>query len=101
MIEVQFFIPVADNDGVKFGDVHHIAFEGFALEVAGGITLNPATATGSWIGDKRYDDELRIYSVAIASITEGDKIARIAAFAKAHYRQEALFLRYLGIAEIL
>jgi hypothetical protein len=102
MIEVQILIPVAGNDGVSFGDDHHKAFEDFVLDLCGGLTLNPATATGSWIGDeKRYDDTLRVYSVAIESIADGDKIARIVRIAKVHYAQEAIFLRYLGIAEIL
>jgi hypothetical protein len=102
MIEVQIFIPIAGNDGEKFGDDHHIAFEDFVLGLVGGLTLNPATATGSWqSGDKRYDDTLRIYTVAIESIADGDKIARIVRIAKVHYAQEAIFVRYLGIAEIL
>ena len=57
---------------------------------------------GGWEADGVvFNDETRVYAVAIASITAGDKVAEVVAVAKAHYGQLAIFVRYLGLAETL
>jgi hypothetical protein len=38
---------------------------------------------------------------AMKSITEGNKVLEIATFAKQHYQQLAVYVRYLGLSEIL
>jgi hypothetical protein len=38
--------------------------------------------------------------VAIESILDGGTLREVLSFAKDHYRQEAIFLKYLGIAEV-
>lgn len=102
MFEVQFLIPLADNAGAAFSAEDHAAFEAAVLARFGGLTLYPGAAAGAWVdGGRRYDDSHRIYGVAVASLLDGDKLAAIVAFAKAHYRQEAIFLRYLGQAEVV
>lgn len=102
MIEVTILIPVADNDGHEFSADHHRAFESFLLETFGGFSRLPGLVRGAWLGDGiRYDDELIVYLVAIQSIADGGNIGGAASFAKVHYRQEAIFLRYLGQAEII
>lgn len=53
------------------------------------------------IRDEIYYDSLRVYSIALESITQGSLIGELAEIAKAHYQQEAVFIRYLGQAEIL
>lgn len=102
MFEVQVFIPVADNNGVAFGDDDYAALEAEIMSRFGGLSLNPGTAVGSWVDNgKRYDDRHRIYSVVVRSLTQGHLIGEVVEIAKRRFRQEAIFFRYLGQAEIL
>ncbi len=102
MIEVVVLVPVADNDAVTFPPAWHSVFEAVVLDRFGGFSKLPNDVVGQWVGDGNiYTDHTRAYVIALSSITEGAKLGEVVAFAKAHYRQEAIFLRYLGIAEIL
>lgn len=101
MFEVRILIPQADNEGRQFLPTHHAQFEAFLIGTFGGFTRY-GEAVGGWKdGDRVYNDALTIYGVAVQSITDGAKIAEVAEMAKAHYAQEAIFLTYLGQAEIL
>jgi hypothetical protein len=102
MFEVTIFIPTADNDGKAFDAAHHAAFEAATVERFGGLTRYQNGAHGVWTdGNKTYVDANIIYGVAVASLTDGDKVRDLVSIAKSHYRQEAIFIKYLGIAEIL
>jgi hypothetical protein len=103
VFEIQMLIPVADNGGVTFTAEHHRAFEVAILNRFGGFSIYPTETVGSWRDDdgRVYVDRTRVYSIAIGSIAAGAKIASLARFAKRHYRQEAIFIRYLGQAEVL
>lgn len=103
MVEVTILIPVADNDGVTFSPTHHAAFEAVLLDRFGGLSRLPGTVTGQWVGDgKTFTDHLVAYVVALDGlIAKGAALREVIDFAKAHYRQEAIFCRYLGTAEVL
>ncbi len=102
MIEVTLLIPLDANDGVEFSASHHSDFEVFLGKTFGGFTRVPGEARGVWFQDEvRYDDRMVAYVVALGSLTEGGKLIRVTEIAKRHYRQEAIFLRYLGLAEII
>lgn len=102
MLAIEFFIPLAGNDGHTFTASHHLAFETVMVDIFGGFSRLPGTVTGRWADAGRvYHDDLVVYLVALPSITAGDKVARAVEVAKAHYAQEAIFLRYLGTTEIL
>lgn len=103
MFEVQFLIPTVSNAGDAFTAEDHAAFEAALLGRFGGFTIYPGVAAGAWVSSegRRFDDSHRVYAVAVSSLTDGDKIAAIVAFVKGHYQQEAVYLRYLGRAEIL
>lgn len=102
MIEVELFIPRTDNDGVVFTAGEFAAFEAFALELFSGVTRLPGDVNGLWAEDGiTYRDTLVAYVVALPSITDGHKVGELAAFAVRHFRQEAIYLRYLGRAEIV
>lgn len=101
MFEVRILIPQADNEGRQFLPNHHAQFEAFLLEAFGGFTRY-GEAVGGWQdGERVYNDVLTVYGVAARSITDGAKIAAMAEMAKAHYAQEAVYVTYLGQAEIL
>lgn len=103
MFEVQMLIPVADNDGDTFPAAHHAAFEAAIIDSFGGFTLYPASAIGGWrnADGVTFADATRVYGIAVVSLADGDKIGGLVRFAKAFYMQEAIFIRYLGIVEIL
>lgn len=101
MIEVQIFIPIDDNDGETFTAEHHSAFEAYVLERFEGISLLDGSVIGAWMDEgQTYHDTNRVYLVAMLSLTDGGKLKEVLSFAKAHYRQEALYFRYLGNSEI-
>lgn len=102
MIEVQILIPVAGNDGVAFAREFDEVFEAKLVELFGGMSLSPHLITGAWIDDGTlYHDQTRIYTVALSSLAKGHLIGEAVEFAKVHYNQLAIYVRYLGLSEIL
>jgi hypothetical protein len=103
MIEVQILIPLKDNAGKRFPSVRHIRFEQELLQLFGASSYFPGVVSGQWISSgKVYQDETRIYVVAVDGIiSKGDALRTAVTFAKAHYRQLAIYVRYLGMSEIL
>ncbi len=103
MIEVTILIPVADNSGDLFSQAHFAAFEAFVLDRFGGLTRAAQAAKGVWVDEgQRYNDELIVYVVATPSVLkDAGKLLEVIDFARQHFRQEAIFCRYLGVAEIL
>ncbi len=103
MIEVHILIPLTSNEGVTFTQEHHQAFEGVLLDRFGGFSRLPGSVVGGWrnADGKVFRDFSVTYSVAIASIMQAGPLAKVVAFAKNHYRQESLYIRYLGQAEIV
>src|SRR5262245_18034325 len=99
MIEIQMLIPVADNKGVVFAEAHHALFEVQAIAVFGGFTRLPHEAAGGWVNSGvYYPDRTRVYVLALDSIVNGVKVGELATFAKIHYVQEAIYVRYLGLS---
>lgn len=102
MIIVEILIPLTSNEGAAFTADHHAAFEAALIATFGGFSLLPGTVKGGWSdAGVVYTDETRVYAVAIASIVEGGKVRDAAELAKAHYSQLAIFVRYLGLAEVI
>lgn len=104
MIEVTILIPVADNDGITFISAHHEAFEVFILDRFGGYTRLPGSAMGGWKDSKTgitYRDATLQYMVAVEGLIGNDALREAISFAKAHYRQLAILVRYLGVTEII
>ncbi len=103
MFEVQFFIPAAGNDGVTFTEKQHADFEREVIERFKGVSLLPGTVEGQWMDASRsvFSDTLRVYVIAVPSITLGHKIGELAEIAKQLYLQKAVTVRYLGQMEIL
>jgi hypothetical protein len=96
-IEVQVLIPYSSNDGRVFGQEHHAAFEAFVSERFTGLSQLPGDVDGVW---KAHHDTNRIYIISIPSILEGGLLRDVLDFAKVHYMQEAVYIRYLGLSEV-
>jgi hypothetical protein len=102
MFEVTFLIPTYSNEGEAFDAPTFTSFEAKAVSLFGGLSRLEGLARGQWMDAGRlYEDASRVYVVAVASITDGAKVAELVSFVKETFRQEAVFLRYLGVAEIL
>lgn len=104
MVEVQILIPLADNSGVEFDEDHVTAFDHRLIDAFGNISVLPGTGHGSWkMGDGSIAIEpWRIYLVAVDSLlASGGTIHAMAQFAARHFRQEAIYVRYLGVSEVV
>lgn len=102
MFEVQILIPLADNDGEIFTTEHHASWEAAAVDMFGGFTHYPSPAVGGWLdAGEVCKDATRIYGLAVASLVDGEKVGALVRFTKAFYDQKAIFIRYLGLVEIL
>lgn len=102
MFEAELLIPLAGNDGAPFLPTHFEVFEMKASEMFGGVTRLETSVNGVWLDDGTlYRDHLVRYVVALKGIGEGAKLAALADFAKTHFAQLAVYVRYLGQAEII
>jgi hypothetical protein len=102
MIAVEIYVPVASNQGEMFTREHDAVFELRLIHLFGGVSRLAGTVQGAWIdGGKVFRDENRVFMVAVASLTDGEKLREAVEFAKKHYDQLAIFIRYLGQVEVL
>jgi len=103
LIEFTILIPVLSNEGAAFSPEHDSVFEAFLLDHFGGFSRAPGLVAGAWVGDGgfTYRDANRAYIVALATILDATKLREVIDFAKRHYAQEAIYLRYLGLSEIV
>lgn len=103
MVEVVVLIPVNSNEGVMFTPAHHEAFRLFILARFTGVSVLPGLVDGVWLeAGTLYTDSTIIYSIAVAGLlADGAKLMEIVEFAKLHYGQLKIFVRYLGLAEVL
>lgn len=87
---------------MEFTPEHDAVFEDELLHHFGGFSRLPGLVQGAWIGDgKVYSDQSRAYVVAVKSIVDAWKLVPTVDFAKRHYAQEAIYITYLGLSEIL
>jgi hypothetical protein len=102
VIEVHILIPVADNSGNTFDSAHDQAFENELVRLFGGYTGPSDAILGAWqhIGVV-YRDQNKAYTVALRSLTDGNLVKDAAEYAKQHYSQLNIYIRYLGLSEIL
>lgn len=103
MIEVQILIPIADNAGNLFGSVSYDEFQDDLLRLFGGCSGPSNPVPGAWRSPegKVYFDSNRNYTIALESITLGNLIKVAVDFAKLRFGQEKIYIRYLGLSEIL
>lgn len=104
MIEVIILVPVANNDGRSFSAPHHRAFEAFLMERFEGFTRLPGKAQGGWVDratGQEYRDATILIMVAVEGLVGNTALREAVSFAKSHYQQKAILLRYLGVTEII
>lgn len=103
VIEVHILIPIRDNQGQIFAAEYNKEFETILRDEFQGYSQLPGWVAGGWKDGSGnvYSDQTRIYAVDLKSITEGGKVKTVVEFAKNHYRQLAIFIRYLGLCEVL
>lgn len=102
MIGVSIFVPQHDNDGVEFAKEDFDEFCSVACDLFGGYSyLGPAS--GGWKDENRklYLDRHANYEVCVSSIKDFAKVLTLAEFVKEKFKQQAVFVRFLGQAEII
>jgi hypothetical protein len=80
-------LPVADNKGTVFSEDHHNIVRKMVLKISGGLTDNLA-AHGEWIEKNKLYSDRNIRLDLLATCGQAEEIA---AFAREHYRQKAIF----------
>jgi hypothetical protein len=103
MVEVCILIPVADNSKVLFDDAHHAGFESLLNHLFSGFQMDYGLTSGQWVdAGAVYKDDLRVYRIATKGmIADALKILEMVDFAKAHYAQLVVYVRYLSVSEIV
>lgn len=104
MFVISILIPKTDNTGRVFSAEEVAAFEADLVDLFGGFTRNDNPLKGGWFSadeNKVVIDETNRYLLALSSITDGAKVAQLATIAKARFEQDAVWVEYLGLAEIL
>jgi hypothetical protein len=103
MVEVTVLIPLADNAGKVFTPLHHGAWERYIAETFGGFSLLPGAVIGSWAdGGVVFNDQSRAYLIAINGLlAHSDKLRIAVRYAAQHYEQRTIYVRYLGVSEVL
>lgn len=103
MIDVQVFIPVADNEGQLFTSSHDNIFIDWLISQFGGCSVLSGLVAGSWKEEgQTYHDQNRVFCVFVRGmVQDADKLTATIERAKDHYRQLAITIRYLGMSEIL
>lgn len=102
MLVIEIYVPLKDNDGKGFDEGSFVEFEKTLAERFGGFSRLPGTIRGGWMDEGRfYRDDLTVYAVALPSIVKAGELGETVKVAKVLFRQEAIFVRYLGQAETL
>jgi len=100
MFTVKFYLPITANDGYVYES--HGMFEACLIENFEGYTKYPGTYSGGWSFEGEvYKDNLVVYGASVKSIRDASKICKVVEMAKEVYGQKAIFVKYLGISEIL
>jgi hypothetical protein len=86
--------PVADNNGVIFGEDHHAAIRRIVCSVSGGLTWNP-TLEGEWEHEGKLYREPMIGIQFRATRVEAESIAIIA---RKYYRQIEIMVHKIADA---
>ena len=94
---------MADNQGQEFDRNHDDVFIAYLVAEFEGCTQAPSTLIGAWLNaGKVYRDNNRIFLVKVSGmVAASSKLQAAVAFAKQHYQQIEIYLRYLGVSEIL
>lgn len=103
MFEVSFLIPKTDNAGEAFPDGTFAGFEDSLSARIGGWTRYDS-AKGGWVNHAtgvRHVDYHFIYVVALRSIRQGSDCHDLAKMACRMFRQECVYVRYLGQSEVV
>jgi len=102
MFTISLLIPQADNDGRAFSEEEVADFEADLIDIFGGFSRETAPVVGGWAHEGRvYRDLSFRYVLAVGSIADGAKVAEAVKVAKARFAQEAIFVQYLGLSEVL
>jgi hypothetical protein len=102
VIDLDLLIPVADNSGVPFDPTYDAVFETELNRLFGGHTRMTGDIVGQWVeGGQTFKDTHRVYRVRVAGLIRNPEVAAVIDFAKQHYAQLAIYVRYLGQSEIL
>lgn len=97
LIEAVFMLPEADNDGTPFTRADWEALGERLAAMADGYSVEIGVH-GVWRG---YRDLNRRYIVALEHWTDLPPWLDLVRWAQQHFRQQAIYVRVAGVADIL
>jgi hypothetical protein len=101
VIKAIVLVPERDNDGRRFSGAHWRELE-LRLAQLGGFSLLPGRVTGGWMHQGRlYRDLSRQYLVVLSSWFELAPWLEVVVWARAAFRQQALYIDVAGVPEIV
>ena len=103
MFEATILIPLTDNPGAPHNPQAWAEFEKqLALEF-GGFTKAAQCSFGGWVdhAGNLVTDTSREYAVALSSLAQGAALIGVAKTAKRLFKQDAIYIRYLGQSEVI
>lgn len=104
LIKTRFLIPLADNAGVAFTDVHFDTLRDRIFDAGlGGFTRLANDTEGWWrAADGRlYFDQCHQYQLGLESLRDIATLLELIDWAKVYFRQEAIYVEVAAAVEIL
>ena len=102
MIEVTILIPQTDPEGKRWPGGTLQTWRGWLATRHGGFTLGQSSV-GGWMNaqDKVMLEENQEYIVAVSNLPALSGLLSTIRWARGHFNQEAIYIRYLGRAELI
>ena len=102
MIEVTILIPQTDPEGKRWSGGTLKTWREWLAVRHGGFTLGQSSV-GGWMNaqGRVMLEENQEYTVAISGLKTLPGLLSTIRLAKGHFNQEAIYIRYLGRAELI
>ena len=99
-IIIDIIIPTSNNSDIPFNQSTIAQFEEAIIQRFVGFTRLSEKVSGEWEDQGIvHRDTSVVYQVGIASLLEGGKLRDLLQIAKELFQQEAIYFKYLGLAE--
>lgn len=101
MIEFTILVPKCDNEGNPLKSGLYTQLENELNSCFNGFTKLPSVM-GSWVNNSTVYKEVMIpYIIAVDSVFDSFGIKQTAKYVKKLFKQEEIYVKYLGLSEVV